>query len=83
MFAAINVRALGNQSISPAINVRFLGSNCKKCSCAINVRVFYQTAKSANIKSARTFVDLQYLNHIYYVHCTHSVHHYVHTNVKI
>ncbi len=26
MFAAINVRALANQSISPAINVRDLGS---------------------------------------------------------
>ncbi len=65
MFAAINVRVLANQSISPAINVRDFGSqqivysNCKKCSRAINVRVFNQTAKLVNINSAQIFVDLQ------------------------
>ncbi len=66
MFAAINVRVFANHSNPCAINVRYLGchetdySEGTKCSCAIHVRVFDPTAKSANIKSARTFVDLQY-----------------------
>ncbi len=58
MFTAINACVLANQNILPAINVCNFGSrqieysNCKKCSSAINVCVFDQTAKSANINVA-------------------------------
>ncbi len=65
MFAAINVWVSANHSISPAINVPDYGScvigysNCKKCVRGINVRIFDQTAKSANINSTQTFPDVQ------------------------
>ena len=61
MFAAINVHVLANHRISCAINVRILGcqetasSNHTKCSH------FDPTAKSANINSVQTLVDLQQL----------------------
>ncbi len=64
MFAAINVHVFANHSISCAINVRYLGchetgySDGTKCSRTVNVRVFDPTAKSANMNSVRTFVDL-------------------------
>ncbi len=54
VFAAINVRILECQETGY--------SNCTKCSHATTVCLFDPTAKSRNINSAQTFVDLRYLD---------------------